>query len=345
MKKVAIITCHDVYNHGASLQAYALSRYISEQGYDVEIIDYKPPYLSGHYSLSAVNNPRWDHFLLRQLYLLFKLPGRMMRLKNKRRFDEFTLQLPLTATTYHSVKELRKNPPEADLYVAGSDQIWNLSRPNGKDSSFYLSFGGGNVRRISYAASFSAAAIRPKLEVSVRHHLRHLDAISVREKSGVGILHKINYEGLRVCDPVWLLSPDTWLELAGAAQLPDLPERYLLAIDLEGSGGVEKKARHKAHSHHLPIISLGHKVKGSLHIPYAGPMDFLGLVTRASYIVTNSYHGMSFARMFDIPLEVVMRTDMSNERIHDLNGTSPEEREELIKTSKEFLKSNLDAIN
>ena len=43
---VKTITCHDVYNFGASLQAYALMKYISDRGHDVEIIDYKPDYLS-----------------------------------------------------------------------------------------------------------------------------------------------------------------------------------------------------------------------------------------------------------------------------------------------------------
>ena len=56
--KIKTITCHDVYNAGASLQAYALAQYLTEQGHDVEIINYQPDYLSRHYSLSVVSNPR-----------------------------------------------------------------------------------------------------------------------------------------------------------------------------------------------------------------------------------------------------------------------------------------------
>ena len=47
--KIKTITCHDVYNVGASLQAYALMKFLQMQGYDVEIINYKPDYLSHHY--------------------------------------------------------------------------------------------------------------------------------------------------------------------------------------------------------------------------------------------------------------------------------------------------------
>ena len=56
--RIRIITCHDVYNAGASLQAYALMQYLKDCGHEVKIIDYKPDYLSRHYSLKAVNNSR-----------------------------------------------------------------------------------------------------------------------------------------------------------------------------------------------------------------------------------------------------------------------------------------------
>ena len=52
--RIRIITCHDVYNAGASLQAYALMQYLKDCGHEVKIIDYKPDYLSRHYSLKAV---------------------------------------------------------------------------------------------------------------------------------------------------------------------------------------------------------------------------------------------------------------------------------------------------
>ena len=49
--KIKTITCHDVYNVGASLQAYALVTYLRKLGHDAQIIDYKPDYLSNHYPL------------------------------------------------------------------------------------------------------------------------------------------------------------------------------------------------------------------------------------------------------------------------------------------------------
>ena len=43
--KICTITCHRVYNYGASLQAYALQNYLEGKGHTVKIIDYKPKVL------------------------------------------------------------------------------------------------------------------------------------------------------------------------------------------------------------------------------------------------------------------------------------------------------------
>ena len=57
--KIKTITCHNVYNVGASLQAYALVKYLENEGHDVEIIDYMPWYLQ-HYRLFAINNSKYN---------------------------------------------------------------------------------------------------------------------------------------------------------------------------------------------------------------------------------------------------------------------------------------------
>ena len=42
--KLKIVTLHSIYNPGSVFQAYALQHYLLKEGYDVEIIDYRPPY-------------------------------------------------------------------------------------------------------------------------------------------------------------------------------------------------------------------------------------------------------------------------------------------------------------
>ena len=110
--EIKTITCHDVYNVGASLQAFALSKYLMDLGHDVEVVDYKPDYLSKQYSLLYVANPKYERPVLRELYLLLKLPERVKSRfsKRKKEYDCFTAQfLPTTKRKYISNKRILNN--------------------------------------------------------------------------------------------------------------------------------------------------------------------------------------------------------------------------------------------
>lgn len=123
--KIKTITCHNVYNAGASLQAYALAEYLKQLGHDIEIIDYVPDYLR-HYKLYGVGNSAYNKPFLKEAYQLAKLPGRLLARygKRKHRFDDFTKNyLPLTEKHYSSNEELKRCPPEADVYIAAATKF------------------------------------------------------------------------------------------------------------------------------------------------------------------------------------------------------------------------------
>ena len=154
--KISTITCHDVYNHGASLQAYALMTYLKNQGHEVQIIDYKPYYMGNLYKLSNIDNPVWEkNFITKSIYLTLKLPGRLVSLKRKRNFDDFTKSyLNVGSYEYESNEDLKNNLPDSDAFICGSDQIWNSLHANGKDPAFYLDFVPDNKIKAAYAGKF-----------------------------------------------------------------------------------------------------------------------------------------------------------------------------------------------
>lgn len=43
---LGLITFHFVWNHGAVLQAYALLTYLRGRGHNVEMVDYRPTYMT-----------------------------------------------------------------------------------------------------------------------------------------------------------------------------------------------------------------------------------------------------------------------------------------------------------
>ena len=316
--KIKTITCHDVYNVGASLQAYALALYLHKQGHEIEIINYKPDYLK-HYELFGVRNPRYDKPVLREVYQILKFPGRLASQfdARKKAFDDFTRRyLPVGSITYRSNDELKKNPPEADLYIAGSDQIWNPVFQNGKDPAFFLDFVPGDKIRASYAASFATTVIPQECEQMISAMVRRLDYVSVRENSAVSIVEKYGVKNaVHVLDPVFLLSTEEWCEI----ELPvDVGAPYLFVYDFENDESIRTFAIKKAEEKGLKIVSMFRADYSDMVISGAGPREFISLIRNAEYVVSNSFHATAFSILFHVPFAVFDRNEQINERMKDI---------------------------
>lgn len=317
--KIKTITCHNVYNLGASLQAYALAAYLQSEGHEVEIIDYQPLYLR-HYRLVGVPNPRFDRPVWRQAYQIAKFPGRLfdrIASRRKKAFDHFTAEyLPLTSDFYADFDALRSAPPEANLYIAGSDQIWNPVFPNGKDPAFFLNFVPEGKRRISYAASFAVEALEKPEADRMRPWLERLDAISVRESSAVRLLAEMGLAGIQVVDPVFLLPRKDWVAMAAAPG----SRGYILVYDFDGSPRVREIARHISHRIGKKIVSLFPSDWADVTWTEIGPLEFLGAVLNADIVLSNSFHATAFSLIFQKDFYVVNRTEHINTRMQDLVG-------------------------
>lgn len=315
--KIKTITCHDVYNPGASLQAYALAAYLRDCGHEAQIIDYKPDYLSRHYRLDWVANPRFDRPFVRQVYLLAKLPRRLKARKSlrKHRFDAFRKEyLPVTPVRYETAEALRQNCPEAEVYIAGSDQIWNPVFPNGKDPAFFLEFVPEGKKKISYAASFSVESLEAEDKVRMKPWLERLDGISVRESSGAALLAQMGLAGVAVMDPVFLLDTGRWRELAVRTDRTG----YILVYDFDSSETVRKIALDLAEKTGKRIVSVFPMEGASEVWADMGPREFLGAIAGADCVLSNSFHATAFSLIFGKEFYVVNRQEKINTRMQDL---------------------------
>ena len=340
---IKTITCHDVYNHGATLQAYALMRYLQKQGHEAEIIDYKPDYLSGRYRLWLLG-ARWKdrNILVRLLYLIWKFPGRLWASKAKIPFDRFKKQhMRTTPQRYRSNVELKQNPPLADAYMAGSDQIWNTLYDNGRDPAFYLDFAPEGSRRIAYAASFATPEILPEYWSFVKAMLARFDSISVRETSGVRILESLGIDrGVHVLDPVFLLGRNEWDQMAKGA----FEDKYLLVYDFERNPLIERLVEKIAAENRWKIYAVNNYGR----TPYAdrdfyecGPETFLGLIQKAELVVSNSFHATAFSVIFGKPFYVFDRMAHNvNSRMRDLLAVYGLE-DRLVQEEKDIDTENL----
>lgn len=341
--KIKTITCHDVYNYGASLQAYALMFYLKQLGHEVEIINYKPDYLSNHYKL-RVTNPIYEKPIIKQLYLLAKLIPYLRSLKRKKLFDTFKHDfLKITPIRYTSNNELKANLPEADLYIAGSDQIWNTLLMNGKDPAFYLDFVPDSKIKASYAASMATSEIAPGFEDFVRSEVLKLNYIGVRERSAARILNKLGIKDVHVvCDPVFLLTSKQWENLIDVHH-PIYTEPYILVYDFDRSQSIYDISCFLARSKDLRIIPIGMTKFGkradkSLE---TGPIEFLNLIYHARYVISNSFHATAFALLFQKEFYVVKRKESLNERMIDLL-TDLDLATRLVSSVSDLGKNNID---
>lgn len=318
--KIKTITCHDVGNVGASLQAYALSSYLSALGHDVQIIDYKPGFKSKYDILFEVSNPRFDKPFVRLAYCAAKLPGRIKWLKSEKHkiFREFKQNHLPTTKLYNSINALRADPPEADVYFAGSDQIWNPLLPNGKNPAFYLDFGSKDTVRASYGASFAVNAINEKIKPQISEWLENFDYISVREKSGLAILEDLGIKNaVNVMDPVFLISKEEWKKL----NRYDTGCGYILVYDFDRCNKVKEAAIKLAAETDCKIYSIFDVDYADRCFSTKGPLEFISLVHNADYVISNSFHASAFSILFEKQFWVFNREEDINTRMQDLTDS------------------------
>ena len=316
MKTVRTITCHDVYNVGAGLQAYALAAYLGSLGCDVQILDYKPEYLTRHYRLNVVANPRYNKPVIKQLYLLAKLPGRLKAQKSDRKqeFDTFRAQyLQTTPERFETLEDLRQNCPPADVFIAGSDQIWNPLFQNGKDPAFFLDFV-QRGKKVSYAASFAVNKLPEELKPQYKERLARFNLISVREKSGLAILNDLGLQGEQVCDPVFLPGRKIWEEMLLAEGSAG---KYIYVYDFDDTARIAEIARGIAEQKNLDIFSYFARSYATMWKD-GGPLTFLRNLKDAEIVLSNSFHATAFSLIFHKEFFVVGRTEAINTRMADL---------------------------
>lgn len=157
MDNIGIITFHCSYNYGSVLQAYALQKYLTKCGYTVKIIDYR----SKNYNMYHL----FKLWMLKYPLELFRENRHIFRLIRRRySFLHFINEnMCLTDKKYSYNDDLTELNNEFNVFIAGSDQIWNPVCTGGVDSNFFLDFVDGSVnKRIAYAPSLAHTSFENK---------------------------------------------------------------------------------------------------------------------------------------------------------------------------------------
>ncbi|MDR1895703.1 MAG: polysaccharide pyruvyl transferase family protein [Prevotellaceae bacterium] len=314
--KIGILTFHCAHNYGAVLQAYALQNFLEEQGYDVEIIDYRPMYLICPYDLFSIRKNESVYGTIKTLInQVINIRKRYMRRKS---FEKFiTNNLRLSDKQYKN----GKFDKIYDIYILGSDQIWN----NGITENDPIFWGEFEKKKnsilITYAASTEGKNIKGELNFSShKKDLNNFHNISVREKVLADILQPLTTKIIKsVLDPTLLVSSEIFSSMMS---LPKRQEKYILIYQAIRDRNTWEIAKCMIKNTNLLIreIIADNIVMEDYFNKFSAlsPESVLGLIKSAEYVVTTSFHGVALSIVFKKQFICIMNENRGNCRISSL---------------------------
>lgn len=315
MKKVLLTTIVDNINYGTYLQAYATVKKLTDMGCSVEVLDYLRP----HLTKSAMIKKSFGCGTKRAVTAL---PGIILDSLMKRNVKRFLTSRVKMSRRFSDWNKMLHTLSDFDLYITGSDQVWNSTHNHGIEEVFF--FKGIDGVKKSYAASVGLESFPEEQQQQLKELLERYQTITVRESFGVKALEKIGIKrAVQVLDPTFLLTGAEW-RAESRAQFKKT-EPYLLVYSVEVGRDREtlEIARKIANEHSLkvylisPYIKFNSRLKVDKLFSMADTEMFLTLFSQADYAVVSSFHGTAFAINFNIQF-VTVSPDRFSSRVQSL---------------------------
>lgn len=297
-KRVLISTFNNsLNNYGAIFQSYALAQTLKRLGHE-------PQFLT--LDRRTVQNPAvLKQSLLRRikgtaarLLLPSNQPQRQERAK---KFVSF-VKTHQDLVVYHTTEDLSSDPPEADVYLSGSDQVWNPRNLHPEMFHYYVS---EDAVLASYAASMGNETIPEENKDLFAGYIRRYDSVSVREDTMIPIIEQLTEKTVHQhIDPVFLLTREDWLSLSKPYK-PLKFDKYILMYMIEFDRSLIRKFRKLRKETGLPIVLVtlsGRKTGFADQVVMdASPEEFLSLLAGADMMVASSFHGCALSIVFQKP--------------------------------------------
>lgn len=306
--KIGIVTWFHHRNYGTILQAYALQKFLKNNGYNCALVNYIP--INNKTILEKIKLGNFNHRIASKIESTkFKFSGsniKDMLVEKNKSFENFaTNNIDFTEKAQTSSELFRLNET-IDCFICGSDQIWNPENFNGV---YYLNFVNEKNKKISYAPSFGVSHIPTSKIEEIRQLVNKFDWLSVREDKGASILKELTQKDVEVVvDPTLLLSKTDWEQVLIN---PNISEDYIVCYFLgdrkEYWRAVENLQRMTTYK--VIIIPARfnaylqkHEIRTS-----TSPEEFIGLIKNAKLVLTDSFHGVIFSLKFERDFYVFKR--------------------------------------
>ena len=334
--KIGIVTYVKCDNYGAELQAFALQWKLNSLGYDAEVINLEKRNIDMKRNPDVIMGAIKQRFKQEGVFAIVSIVRKFLETKkritdedkykaineNKHKlFENFFENKVRHSEKYYSLDEISNATDlKYDVYIAGSDQIWNYIHTDRLDVYFLMFANKFKAKKISYAASVSIYDIPKKWRAAYKTYFENIDVLSVRELHGAELVSKYsNKKAEVVLDPTFLLTKEDWVrEVANDCGVEG---DYLLIYTLSGSPHIRKMAHDIARRLNLKVVNIksGYSDEpddGTINVYEIGPAEWVGLWSKAKYVVTDSFHGTAFSINFNIPFTTLVNPNsMMNSRV------------------------------
>lgn len=229
--------------------------------------------------------------------------------------------------------DYKKVVADADLFITGSDQIWNPFC-GGFNPMMFLEFVNDGTKCVAYSSSISLPELPLSMASRMKADLQKFSHIAVREQRSVELLGKLlGRDDIKlVVDPTYLLTTEEWEAFGNRAEIEfKVPERYIFCYfvgdkradvyermvqDVKRFTGIEKVINLECYNR--PRI-----YGGGITYQDAGPYEWVYLLRHASYVCMDSFHATVFALKFQKEFVHAMKnadteTGSQNTRMYDI---------------------------
>lgn len=309
MKKTYTTTYCEWNSYGSILQALALQQTLIKKGIQNIILkDASPPN-------SKYNLPKLNGFnIITIIKWIFNCVIKIKTSKKYRKNLDF-ISRNINIEYGESYNKILKNPPKADFFIAGSDQIWHpdLCKP-----FFFLDFVKDGTKRISYAASMGKTSVSPEKKSEFARLIKNFDAISVREEDNANVISTYTDKEIAVnIDPTFLITKEEWRRYEKEYSIK---YRYILVYSIYWDEKLNKEVKKLSRETGLRVISISaglDKVFAHKKLYDVGVDEFLWLIDHAEYVITSSFHGVAFSTIFNKKYSAVVNPKLPS-RIRNL---------------------------
>ncbi len=293
MKKILLSSYCDGYNFGSLLQCFALKKYLTSCGYDVDVCSNKKSKIF-QFLFRGFFHP----LVLKKFIKSRKASNNEFSAFQIKKFQDFIDFLEINYLSFSKHRKLAYSD-NVLASIAGSDQVWN-SESLFISPYYFLSYS-PYKKNIAYAPSFGRNYI-PKYNINIiERKIKKIRFLSTREILNKSLLENISHRNdvAICCDPVFLISEEEWNE----TNKPLIEQDYVLCYVLNTPDNiVVNQIVSKLNSIKKTVIFVGNSFEGfkndfkfDFKFISIDVLDFPNLIFNSNFVITDSFHGIAFS--------------------------------------------------